>query len=100
MRKRTLAVLSFLLSLPIVYGINFLARSNGLWVPFPGFASHLVAALVLAPLLLIPLARMNRPLLAWRKKRGRDIEEEEKHEIEETDMISLRPRRSDDGKPS
>jgi hypothetical protein len=41
---------------------------------------------------------LNRPLLAWRKERGRDIEEEEKHEIVESDIISLRPRRSDDGK--
>ena len=100
MRKRPLAVLSFLLSLVIVYSINLLARSNGLWVPFGGFVSDLVASLILAPILMVPLARMNRPLLAWRKKRGRDIEEEEKHEIEEADIISLRPRRSDDGTPS
>jgi hypothetical protein len=98
MRKRTLAGLSFLLSFAIVYGINLLARSNGLWVPFPGLVSHLVASLILAPILLIPVARLNRPLLAWRKERGRDIEEEEKHEIVESDIISLRPRRSDDGK--
>jgi hypothetical protein len=99
MRKKTLAGLSFLLSFVIVYGLNFLARSNGFWVPFSGIVSHLVASLILAPILLIPLARLNRPLLAWRKERGRDIEEEEKHEIVESDIISLRPR-SDDGKPS
>ena len=100
MRKKPLAGLCFLLSFVIVYGLNFLARSNGLWVPFPGLVSHLVASLILAPILLIPIAMLNQPLLAWRKKRGRDIEEEEKHEIVEADIISLRPRRSDDGKPS
>lgn len=99
MRKQTLAGLCFLLSFVIVYGLNFLARSSGLWVPFGGLVSHLVASLILAPILLIPLARLNRPLLAWRKKRGRDIEEEEKHEIVESDIISLRPMRSDDRKP-
>jgi hypothetical protein len=100
MRKTTLTGFSVLLSLVIVYGLSFFAVSNGLWVPFDGLVTHLVASLALAPLLLIPLARLNRLLLAWRKQRGRDIEEEEKHEILESDIISLRPRRSDDGKPS
>ncbi len=98
MRKRTLTGLSFLLSFGIVYGLTFLARSNGFWVPFSGLISYIVASLILAPILLIPLARLNRPLLAWRKERGRDIEEEEKHEIGESDIISLRPRRPDNGK--
>lgn len=100
MRKRTLAGLSFLLSLVIVHGLNFLAASYGVRSPFLGLVSHVVASLILAPILLIPLARLNLPLLAWRKKRGRDIEEEEKHEIIVSDIIGLRPRRSDNGKPS
>jgi hypothetical protein len=45
---------------------------------------------VLAPLLTILLAPVNRKLLAWRKERGRDIEEEEQFEIDGTDFISLR----------
>jgi hypothetical protein len=45
---------------------------------------------VLAPLLAILLAPLNRKLLAWRKARGRDIEEEESFEIDGTDFISLR----------
>jgi hypothetical protein len=54
----------------------------GLW-PFLIF-------LVLAPLLMIPLTPLNKKLLAWRKQRGRDIEEEEQFEIDGTDFISLR----------
>ena len=54
-----------------------------------GPVSHIFYSALLTPLLLIPLARLNRPLLAWRKKRGRDIEEEEKHEIAGSDIISL-----------
>ena len=100
MRKRTLAGLCFFLSFVIVYGLNYLAGLYGVRVPFMGLVSHIVASLVLAPILLILLVRLNRPLLAWRKRRGRDIEEEEKHEILESDIISLRPRHSDDGKLS
>ena len=100
MRKRTLVGLSFFLSFVIWYGLNYLAGSYGIRVPFMGFVSHVVASLVLAPILLIPLARLNRPLLAWRKARGRNIEEEEKHEIVESDIISLRLRQSDDEKLS
>lgn len=45
---------------------------------------------VMAPLLMIPLTPLNRKLLAWRKQRGRDVEEEEQFEIDGTDFISLR----------
>jgi len=38
--------------------------------------------------------RANQFVLAWRKSRGRDIEEEEKYEFDEADIISLRPRQS------
>ena len=100
MRKRTLTGLSVFISFVIVHTLNFLAGSYGLWTPFGGLVSHLVDFLILAPIFLIPLVTLNRPLLAWRKQRGRDIEEEEKHEIVESDIISLRPRRSDDGKQS
>lgn len=100
MRKRTLAGLSFFLSFVMVYGLTILARTNGFRVPFSGVISYMVAALILAPVLLIPLARLNQPLLAWRKGRGRDIEEEEKHEIAESNIICLWPRRDDDGKAS
>jgi hypothetical protein len=100
MRKQSLAGLSLFLSLVVVYGLNYAAGSYGLGLPYDGLVSHAVSSLILAPILMIPLARLNRLLLAWRKKRGRDIEEEEKYEIAESDIISLRPRRSDDGNPS
>ncbi len=51
-----------------------------------------VIYLVLMPLLSAALTLLNKRLLAWRKARGRDIEDEQKYEIEEADIISLRPR--------
>jgi len=50
---------------------------------------------VLGPLLMIPLTALNVKLLAWRKQRGRDIEEEQRYEIDGTDFISLRRQPSD-----
>jgi hypothetical protein len=52
--------------------------------------SPLFAGLVLAPVLLVPLTFVNKYLLAWRKTRGRDIEDEERYEHD--GVISLRPR--------
>ena len=84
MRKDTLAGLSVLLAFAIIYALPF----AGISISF--LLSPLVAMLVLAPLLLLPLAVLNKRLLAWRKARGRDIEEEEKYEHD--GVISLRPR--------
>lgn len=50
---------------------------------------------VLAPLMTVVLAPLNRKLLAWRRARGRDIEEEERFEIDGTDFISLRKQSTD-----
>lgn len=61
-------------------------------VRVPLMLATLFAFLVLVPLLMIPLTPLNKRLLAWRKARGRDIEEEEQYEIGAVDMISLRPR--------
>lgn len=84
MRKSTLAGLSVLLA----YGTIFVLRFADVSISF--LLSPLVAGLILAPLFLLPLAALNKPLLAWRKARGRDIEEEEKYEHD--GVISLRPR--------
>jgi hypothetical protein len=100
MRKRSLGSLCLLLSLVIVYGLNYTAGSSGLGLAIEGPVTVALCAMLLAPILLIPLTRLNRLLLAWRKTRGRDIEEEEKYEIGDSDIISLRPRHSDDGNPS
>jgi hypothetical protein len=94
MRKRTLASVCFILSLAIVFLLKSLAHAQGINLPLVGIVSPLVASFMLVPLLLIPLTAINQYVLAWRKARGRDIEEEEKHEFEEADIISLRPRQS------
>ena len=71
-----------------------LARAQGIQLPLLGYVSPLIASFIIVPLLLIPLTALNQYILAWRKAQGRDIEEEEKHEFEEADIISLRPRQS------
>jgi hypothetical protein len=92
MRKRTLGSVCFLLGLVIVVGLEWLASSQGIHLPLVGFVSPLIASLIMVPLLLIPLTAINQRILAWRKARGRDIESEEKHEFDDADIISLRPR--------
>lgn len=84
MRKTTLVGLSTFLAYVIVVALRYAA------VPIPFALSPLFAGLFLAPVLLVPLTVMNKYLLAWRKARGRDIEEEEKYEHD--GIISLRPR--------
>ena len=86
MRKRTLASICSLLALVIVLAMGFLRVKTPHNIPF------FVIYLVLMPLLLVPMTAVNKRLLAWRKARGRDIEDEERYEIEGTDVISLRPR--------
>ena len=92
MRKRTLGSVCFTLSLLLVISLKSLASSQGIHLPFVGFVSPLIASFILVPLLLIPLTAINARILAWRKARGRDIEVEEKHEFDDADIISLRPR--------
>ena len=84
MRKSTLSGVSFLLAMAIMYGLSIVG------VRFPFGLSPLFAGVVLAPVLLVLLTIMNQRLLAWRKARGRDIEEEERYEHD--GIISLRPR--------
>jgi hypothetical protein len=93
MRKK-LSSLCFILALAIVYVLRWFASSQGIRLPLIGYVSPLIASFIVVPLLLIPLTALNQYILAWRKARGRDIEEEEKHEFEEADIISLRPRQS------
>ena len=94
MRKRTLASISFMLSIGIVFLFRSLASSQGIHLPLVGLVSPIVASFIVVPLLIIPLTAVNQYILAWRKAHGRDIELEEKHEFEEADIISLRPRQS------
>ena len=85
MRKRTLTAVCSITAFVLLFLLSFL----GIRVPFG--LSPLIVFLVLVPLLMIPLTFLNNHLLAWRKARGRDIEEEERYEIEGADIISLRP---------
>jgi len=86
MRKRTLAAVCSILSIVILLALSL----SGIRIPLGLFP--FIVFLVLVPLLMVPLTLLNKRLLAWRKARGRDIEEEEKYEIEDTDFISLRRR--------
>jgi hypothetical protein len=92
MRKRVLGSVCFILALIIVVALKWLASSQGIYLPLVGFVSPLIASFILVPLLLIPLTAINQRILAWRKAHGRDIEAEEKHEFDDADIISLRPR--------
>ncbi|MDX6404988.1 MAG: hypothetical protein QOH70_2443 [Blastocatellia bacterium] len=86
MRKRTLASVCSGLGLLVVLAMGVFHVKTPHNIPF--FVIYLVAT----PLLSVALAPFNKRLLAWRKKRGRDVDEEEKYEIEEAGIISLRPR--------
>jgi len=92
MRQKTLSGVCFVLAVAIVYLLRWFASSQGIRLPLIGYVSPLIASFIIVPLLLIPLTALNQHVLAWRKTRGRDIEEEEKHEFDEADIISLRPR--------
>jgi len=86
MRKSALASVCSVLALLIVLAMGFFRVKTPHNIPF------FVIYLVLMPLLSVAMTPLNKRLLAWRKARGRDLEEEEKHEIGETGIISLRPR--------
>jgi hypothetical protein len=92
MRKKTLTSVCFTLAFAIIYMLRWLADSQGIRLPLIGYVSPLVASFVIVPLLLIPLTALNQYVLAWRKAHGRDIEEEERYEFDEADIISLRAR--------
>ncbi len=84
MRWKLLPGVSFSISVLILILLNLFH----IRIPF-GLPPFLIVW-VLAPLLMVPLTPLNRKLLAWRKQRGRDVEEEERFEIDGTDFISLR----------
>ena len=81
MRKSTLASVCSVIALLIVLAMGFFRVKTPHNIPF------FVIYLVLMPLLTVAMTLLNKRLLAWRKPRGRDLEEEARYEIEE----SLRP---------
>jgi len=86
MRQRTLAGLCSVLA----FGIPFALNLAGFKMPWG--LTPLFVFVVLVPLLMLPMTLLNKHLLAWRKQRGRDIEEEEKYEREGAGIISIRPK--------
>ena len=72
MRKRTLASVCSALGLTIVLAMGFFRVKTPHNIPF------FVIYLVVTPLLLLPMTALNKRLLAWRKARGRDIEDEDR----------------------
>jgi hypothetical protein len=96
MRKKTLSRVCVILALVIVNALRWFASQQGIRLPLIGYVSPWIASIIIVPLLLIPLTAVNQYILKWRKARGRDIEEEEKYENDEADIISLRPRQPDE----
>ena|SRR5213593_3637718 len=92
MRQKTLAAVCLVLTCAILYGFQWLASSYTIHLPLIGAVSPLIAAVIVVPPVLIAVATLNLRILAWRKAHGRDIAEEEKHEFDDADIISLRPR--------
>ena len=92
MRQKTLHVVLLILACVILSGLKCLASSYRIHLPIVGDVSPVVAAVILLPLVLGPVAALNQRILAWRKAHGKDIAEEESHEFEDADIISLRPR--------
>jgi len=92
MRKKTLLSVGFVVAVATVYLLRWFASSMGIRLPLVGFVSPIIAAMIIVPLVLIPMTALNAYILKWRKDRGRDIEAEEKHEFDDAGIISLRPR--------
>ncbi len=88
MRKKNLLFLSFAVSVAIVGALHFIAYRRGIELSL--ILALCLAALIVHPLLLKPLTKLNQRLLDRQKARGRDLDEEEKHEIS-MGLISLRP---------
>ena len=72
MRKRTLASVCSALGLTIVLAMGFFRVKTPHNIPF------FVIYLVVTPLLLLPMTALNKRLLACRKARGRDIQDDDR----------------------
>jgi hypothetical protein len=88
MRKSTLIIIPFMVAFVIVYaGPKFVEYAGFLDVP--RWSLTLIGMLV-AGIVIFILVLANPHILAWRKARGRDIEEEQRYETEHG-MIRLKP---------
>ena len=83
MRHRDLFGVCILISVILVYLIKYLLPMAGIKIGIvANLSSPLIASFVIAPLLLILLFPINNKFRDWRKKNGRDIDAEERHETE------------------
>ena len=81
-------IIPFLVVFAIVYAGPKLVRLAG-WADLSRWSLTLVGLLI-SGIIVVALARLNPHILAWRKARGRDIEEEERYETDQG-MIRLIP---------
>jgi len=81
MRRQTLAGICVFIGLAVGLGLSF----TTLTLPFG--LSTLALSLLVIPILLLVMTPLNERLLA---RRGRNLDDEERHELKDADMISLR----------
>jgi len=80
---RTAAFLGIcaLIAAGIVFLFQIIPTYFGITIPFLDFLIfEVIKVAVFLPIIAFVLNPLNQKLRNWRKKRGRDIEEEEKHE--------------------
>jgi hypothetical protein len=92
MRPKTLHAILLILACAILAGLEWLASSYTIPLPGGGSVSPVILAVIILPLALVALAAFNQRILVWRKAHGKDIAEEQAHEFDDADIISLRPR--------
>src|SRR5207237_7522713 len=92
MRPKTLHAILLILACAILAGLKWLASSYTIHVPGIGGVSPVIATVIVLPLVLVSVAALNQRILAWRKAHGKDIAEEQTHEFDDADIISLRQR--------
>ena len=95
MRTKTLNAVCLILAFAAVFILSQCFGPGGITIPFFArpVAAH-VLVLILTPVFYLPLFALNRHLLKWRLRNGRDIREEEKYESE-SGFISLKPKDPD-----
>ena len=74
------------------FGLKWLASTYTIHLPLIGNVSPVIAAVIILPFVLITVAAFNQWIITWRKAHGKDIVEEQAHEFDDADIISLRPR--------
>jgi hypothetical protein len=92
MRPKTLQAILLILVWAVLFGIDALASFYEIHLPLIGRISPLAAGVILLPVVVLIGALLNQRIIAWRKAHGKDIAEEQAHEFDDADIISLRPR--------